>query len=90
MHWKFQNRPGYTMQTSPARGIGGMKLYGGVPYIVGEQVRVRRSIHAPLPGQHGRIIEVNMRDARAPYLLQFNNGLKFRYPFEELQRIHED
>jgi hypothetical protein len=81
---------GYMMQTFPTRGSGGMKLYGGVPFIVGEQVRVRRSIRAPLGGQCGRIVEVNMRDARAPYLLQVNNGLQFRYPFEELQRIHED
>jgi hypothetical protein len=87
MHWKFQNRTGYMMQTFLTRGIGAMKLYGGVPFIVGEQVRVRRSIRAPLPGQCGRIIEVNLRAARSPYLLQFDNGLQFRYPFAELQRI---
>jgi hypothetical protein len=76
------------MFTNLSRGIGGMKLNGGAPFIVGEQVRVRRSIRAPLWGQCGRIVEVNMRDVRAPYLLQFDNGLKYRYPFEELQRIH--
>jgi hypothetical protein len=87
MHWKSQALTGYIMQTLLSRGIAEMKSYSAVPFIVGDQVRVRRSIRAPLSGQCGRIAEVNMGDARAPYLLQFDNGLRFRYPVEQLQRI---
>jgi|GEM_PF-3424431 len=87
MQWKSQGRTAYMMQSLLSRGTDEMKISRDAPYNVGDYVRVRRTIRAPLQGQSGRIVEVCMRDERAPYLIQFSNGLQFRYLFEELQRI---
>jgi hypothetical protein len=87
MHWKSQERGGYMIQTLLNRSIQEARLPHDIQFVVGDHVRVRRSIRAPLQGHCGRILEINMGDARAPYLLELDNGLKFRYRYVELQRI---
>jgi hypothetical protein len=87
MNWESQGRAGYMMQTLLSRGIRDINLSPDARFIEGEHVRVRCSIRSPLQGHIGKIVEINLGDARAPYLLQFHNGLQFRYPFAELQRI---
>jgi hypothetical protein len=49
----------------------------------GDTVRVRR-MHSPLSGKTGRIVEIAEGDMYGPYLVQFDNGLRFRYQRNEL------
>jgi hypothetical protein len=39
---------------------------------------------SPLAGQPGRVAGISPRDACGPYLVQFANGLRFRYREDEL------
>jgi len=87
MYWRLQDSTERLSHLLLALGIRDTGLQHRTPFIVGDLVCVRRSVRAPLSGYTGRIIEIDVTDARAPYLTQFNNGLQFRYQPEELQRI---
>ena len=50
----------------------------------GDVVRVREYRRSPLAGQSGRIAEITPGDPCGPYLVQFGNGLQFRYRGDEL------
>ena len=49
----------------------------------GDRVRVCKFL-SPLAGRAGRILEVASDDVYGPYLVQFDNGLRFRYQRHEL------
>ena len=51
----------------------------------GESVRVRRLTRSPLPEQQGVLISVSTDDPYGSYLVQFKNGLRFRYDGSELE-----
>jgi hypothetical protein len=50
---------------------------------VGDRVRVCR-LFSPLAGKAGRVLEVDSNDNYGPYLVQFDEGLRFRYQRHEL------
>jgi hypothetical protein len=50
---------------------------------VGKPVRVRRK-PSPLAGESGKILEITPGDTYGPYLVQFENGLRYRYRRDEL------
>ena len=56
----------------------------GGRFSVGDSVRVQEHWRSPLAGQSGRIAGISPRDACGPYLVQFANGLHFRYREDEL------
>src|SRR4051794_18172115 len=45
----------------------------------GYPVRIRRSHRVPLAGRIGKIVSVDPADAYGTYLVQFGNGLQYRY-----------
>ena len=53
-------------------------------FSAGDFVRVKAYRCSPLAGQSGRIAEITPGDPCGPYLVQFGNGLKFRYRGDEL------
>jgi hypothetical protein len=53
-------------------------------FSTGDSVRVKEYWRSPLAGQSGRIAEISPGDACGPYLVQFGNGLQFRYRGDEL------
>lgn len=74
----------------PAIGIASLSkwaqtwLSGGDPsFNVGDAVRVRLKL-SPLAGRSGKILEINPDDSYGPYLVRFDNGLRFRYHGYEL------
>ena len=87
MYWRLQDSTERLSHLLQAFGIRDTGLQHRTPFIVGDHVCVRRSVRAPLSGHTGRIIEIDVTDARGPYLTQFSNGLQFRYQPGELQRI---
>ena len=52
---------------------------------LGNCVRIVRSARSPLPGELGNIIDVCLDDPVRPFLVQFANGLQFRYGAWELE-----
>jgi hypothetical protein len=59
----------------------------------GYPVRIRRSHRVPLGGSIGKIVSVDPADAYGAYLVQFSNGLQFRYhedEFTPLTRVEQD
>ena len=50
---------------------------------IGDPVFVRRK-HSPLARQSGKIADIAPGDAYGPYLVRFDNGLRFRYQRNEL------
>jgi hypothetical protein len=50
---------------------------------VGDRVRVCKPL-SPLAGTSGTIVEVVSNDAYGPYLVQFEDGFRFRYQQHEL------
>jgi hypothetical protein len=50
-------------------------------------VRVRRSHRVPLAGRIGNIVSVDPADAYGAYLVQFGNGLQYRYGEDELTAL---
>jgi hypothetical protein len=50
----------------------------------GDVVRVKEYWRSPLAGESGRIAEITPGDPCGPYLVQFGNGLQFRYRGDEL------
>src|SRR4029453_4587030 len=65
--------------------ISGNRRTGAVG--LGSRVRIRPSFGSPLPGSPGVVIEVSLSDPRGPYLVEFGNGLRFRYRASEFRRI---
>lgn len=61
-----------------ARDIGISPIYE-----VGVLVRIRNSAKNPLAGQSGTIIAVSSADPYGPYLVEFEDGLRFRYHASE-------
>lgn len=59
------------------------RLDGG-RFSIGDSVRVQEHWRSPLAGQSGKIAGISPRDACGPYLVQFSNGLQFRYREDEL------
>jgi hypothetical protein len=54
---------------------------------VGHRVRVARSARSPLPGEAGSIVNISPGDPLGPFLVQFANGLQFRYRAQELEVV---
>ena len=59
---------------------------GYPPLEAGDVVRVCRKL-SPLSGQLGKIVEVAFNDGYGPFLVQFDNGLRFRYQRSELAAL---
>jgi len=53
---------------------------------VGDVVQVRR-IRAPLSGKTGRLLQIVNGDPYGPYLVQFDDGFRFRYQRHELSPL---
>ncbi len=53
-------------------------------FTTGDAVRVKEYRRSPLAGQSGTIAEITPGDSCGPYLVQFDNGLRFRYCGDEL------
>jgi len=53
-------------------------------FSAGAYVRVKEYRRSPLAGQSGTIAEITPGDPCGPYLVQFGNGLQFRYRGDEL------
>jgi hypothetical protein len=53
-------------------------------FSTGDPVRVKERRRSPLAGESGRIVEVTPGDPCGAYLVQFGNGLQFRYGGDEL------
>jgi hypothetical protein len=58
--------------------------HDGSRFSIGDSVRVQDHWRSPLAGQPGRVAGISPRDACGPYLVQFANGLRFRYREDEL------
>ncbi|HYR91970.1 MAG TPA: hypothetical protein VE422_48440 [Terriglobia bacterium] len=56
---------------------------------VGDQVRILGGWRSPLSGYAGTIVEISTKDSKGPYLVEFDNGLRYRYHVEELRMIHQ-
>jgi len=56
---------------------------------VGDQVRITGGWRSPLSGYAGTVVEVSVKDSKGPYLVEFDNGLRYRYHTEELSMIHQ-
>jgi hypothetical protein len=53
----------------------------------GDIVRIKHSVRSPLSGWLGRVIEISVNDPCGPYLVAFNDALKFRYRAVELENL---
>ena len=63
------------------------KTQRAVEFKVGDRVRVKQLLHSPLAGEAGIVIKVSPMDMCGAYLVQFNQGLRFRYTAAELNLI---
>jgi len=54
----------------------------------GESARVRQSIHSPYSGRDGIVMDFDPSDKKGAYLLQFSDGLQFRYKPQELEPLN--
>src|SRR5262249_26029296 len=53
----------------------------------GNHVRVRRSWRSPLAGRAGVVSAIEPNDPYGTYLVQFEDGLQFRYERQDLELI---
>src|SRR5215813_10861397 len=53
----------------------------------GSHVRIRRSWRTPLAGHSGVISAIDPNDRYGTYLIQFEDGLQFRYERQDLELI---
>jgi hypothetical protein len=53
----------------------------------GDRVRVERRLQSPYPNRSGIICSVDSSDLYGMYLVEFEDGLRFRYGFQELVLI---
>jgi len=54
---------------------------------VGNTVRVRRTWHTPHAGSLGMVAAIKLNDPYGIYLVEFDDGLQFRYKRHELEPI---
>jgi hypothetical protein len=52
-----------------------------------DYIRVRRASRSPMAGQLGQIVSVSVSDPLGAYLVEFDNGMRFRYQAGELERV---
>jgi hypothetical protein len=52
-----------------------------------EVVRIRRSRRSPYSGEYGAACSVDLKDQHGACLVQFDDGLKFRYSIAEIELI---
>ena len=76
-----------------SRGLWYLAQYfkGVTTLDVGDQVRVCKLL-SPHAGRTGRVAEVVSTDVYGPYLVRFDDGLRFRYQRHELTALtnHSD
>ena len=53
----------------------------------GDNIRVRRVSRSTMPGHRGQVVSVSQNDPQGAYLVQFDNGMRFRYRRGELDRV---
>jgi hypothetical protein len=53
----------------------------------GNHVRIRRSLRSPLAGRAGVVSAIDPKDPYGTYLVQFEDGLQFRYERQDLELI---
>src|SRR3954462_15290479 len=73
------------------RQLGAFKAFKR--WDTGYPVRMGRSSRMPLAGRIGKIVSVDPADAYGAYLVQFENGLQYRYrqdEFTTLIRIEQE
>ena len=51
----------------------------------GHHVRIRRSWRSPLAGRMGFVLAIEPDDPYGTYLIQFEDGLQFRYERQDLE-----
>jgi hypothetical protein len=51
----------------------------------GNHVRIRRSWHTPLAGRSGVVSAIDPNDPYGTFLIQFEDGLQFRYQRQDLK-----
>ena len=51
----------------------------------GNRVRIRRSLRTPLAGRSGVVLVIEPNDPYGTYLIQFKEGLQFRYERQDLE-----
>jgi hypothetical protein len=51
----------------------------------GTHVRIRRSWRSPLAGRIGVVLAIEPNDPYGTYLIQFHDGLQFRYERQDLE-----
>jgi hypothetical protein len=56
-------------------------------FAVGDRIRIARTARSPLPGELGSIMDISPDDPLGPFLVQFANGLQFRYRAQELEVV---
>ena len=54
---------------------------------IGNDVRVRRSWRSPLGGRSGVLAAIDPNDRYGTYLIQFEDGLQFRYERQDLELV---
>ena len=53
----------------------------------GTQVRIRRSWRMPIAGRPGVVSAIEPNDRYGTYLIEFEDGLQFRYERQDLQLL---
>jgi len=53
----------------------------------GTQVRIRRSWRPPMAGRPGVVSAIEPNDPYGTYLIEFEDGLQFRYESQDLQLL---
>jgi hypothetical protein len=56
----------------------------------GDTVRIKEDWRVPLSGQAGTVISIDSGDSKGAYLVEFSNGLQFRYRREELTALQDE
>ena len=56
---------------------------------VGDRIRIGRSMRSPYSNRHGVISAIDPGDAYGKYLVEFDDGLKFRYSLRELVLLED-
>ena len=54
---------------------------------VGNAVRIGRTRRSPNAGRLGVVTAIEPRDLYGPYIVEFEDGLHFRYERQELERV---
>src|SRR5215831_12011888 len=54
---------------------------------VGNAVRIRRTWRSPYGGRLGIVSAIEPNDAYGPYIIEFHDGLHFRYHRQELEPV---